>query len=98
MTQDHLMMRSFTRINKSTSGLTSIFQNTSIGFLKDFGPQCITGKMCICHLFRNGRFQIFNLRGRGGGTVEKCSKSVFFIPKNWLKYVLDNEEYQICPF
>ena len=43
MTQDHLMMRNFSRINKSTSCLTSIFQKTSIRFLKHFGPQCITG-------------------------------------------------------
>ena len=43
MTEHHLMMRNFSRINKSTSCLTSIFQKTFIRFLKDFGPQCITG-------------------------------------------------------
>ena len=35
MTQDHKMMRNFSRINKSTCCLTSVFQKTSIGFLKD---------------------------------------------------------------
>ena len=47
MTQDHQMMRNLSRINKS------IFQTKTIRFLKDFGPQCITGKMCTHHLFRN---------------------------------------------
>ena len=47
------MMRNFSRINKSTSCLTSIFQKTSIRFLKDFGPQYIAGKMYSRHLFRN---------------------------------------------
>ena len=31
----------------------SIFQKTAIRFLKDFGPQYITGKMYSRHLFRN---------------------------------------------
>ena len=53
MTQDHLRMRNFGRINKSTSSLTSILQTTSIRLLKDFGPQCITGKMYSPHRFRN---------------------------------------------
>ena len=30
-----------------------IFQKTSIRFLKDFGPQCIIGKMYSRHLFCN---------------------------------------------
>ena len=47
MTQDHQMMRNFSRINKS------IFQKTFIRLLKDFGPQCITGKMHSRYLFRN---------------------------------------------
>ena len=45
MTQENQMMRNLGRMNKSSSFLTSIFQKTSIRFLKDFGPQCITGKM-----------------------------------------------------
>ena len=52
MTQDYPMMRNFSRINKSTSCLTSNFQKISICFLKDFGPQCITGKIYSCDLFR----------------------------------------------
>ena len=51
MTQHHLMMRHFSRINKSTSCLTSTFQKTFIRLLKDFGPQCLTGKIYNCHLF-----------------------------------------------
>ena len=39
MTQDHQMMRKLSRMNKS------IFQKTFIRLLKDFGPQCIAGKM-----------------------------------------------------
>ena len=61
VTQDHLMMRNFNRINKSTSCLTSVFQNTSILFLQDFGPQCITGKMYRRHLFRNHGFISFEI-------------------------------------
>ena len=47
MTQDHQMMRNFSRTNKS------IFQKTFIRLLKDFGPQCITGNLYTHHLFRN---------------------------------------------
>ena len=57
---EHLMMGNFCRIDKSTSCLTSIFQKTSICFPKNFGPQCITGKMYSCHLFwGNGGGEIF---------------------------------------
>ena len=58
MTQDHRIMRNFSRINKSTSCPKSIFQKTSIRFLKDFGPPCITGKIWSRHLFCNGGLSI----------------------------------------
>ena len=41
MTQDPLMMRNFSKINKSAFCLTSIFQKTFIRFFEDFGPQRI---------------------------------------------------------
>ena len=37
----------------STSCLAFMFKKTSVRFLKDFGPQCMNGKMYSSHLFLN---------------------------------------------
>ena len=61
------MMRSFSRINKSTSCLTSIFQKTFNRFVENFEPQCITGKIYSRHLFRNRGF--INCRSSGRNQI-----------------------------
>ena len=50
MTQDHLM-RNFRGTDKSTSCLTSIFQKTSIRFLKGFGPCNALVEKCTAAIF-----------------------------------------------
>ena len=77
------MMRNFNRINKSTSCLTSIFEKTSIRFLKDFGPQCITGKMYSRHFFRN--------RGLYSLTNDSTFRSSVFIRRDLILQALTSE-------
>ena len=83
MTQDHLMIRNFSKINKSTSCLTFIFQKIFVRFLKNFGPQCITGKMYRLYFFRN--------RGLYSLTNDSTFRSSVFIRRDLMLQALTSE-------
>ena len=68
-------MRNFSKINKSTSCLTSIFQKTSIHFLKHLDCNALLGK-CSAAIFSvivdshlKGRKGADSPRGGGGALV-----------------------------